>query len=376
MTGNEQFVIPSNIKQIGSIAEGTKVYVEDYVSTYSMQYAVSDKCKEKVAVLVGRCEKRDDEDVIFISGIIQGQYATRRNSMTVLTEKSWQYIEKQMELYFKDCEIVGWMYVQPGFEDYINDNITSFQTENADRGLRLLYLSDPQEGISSFYMWDKEGKVFSILKGYIIYYDKNEGMHEYMLENKLKPINPKPELEMPEREDAGAKARKSTQTVQKRQPKPTPKPVRGNAEQVKMINLLGGASFVMLVVCMIMGAGLIQNGERLSEIESRMNRLQADFDGTKSVFAAQSEQTTLQITETTTMPTTSQQTTSAQPVNTTDEPQTQKQAEAETYIVQSGDTLINISKKIYGTAEKVDEIRQLNNISESRIVAGEELKLP
>jgi LysM repeat protein len=127
---------------------------------------------------------------------------------------------------------------------------------------------------------------------------------------------------------------------------------------------------------MIMGAGLIQNGERLSEIESRINRLQADFDGTKSVFAAQSEQTTLQITETTTMPTTAQQTTSVQSANTADESQTQKQAEAKTYTVQSGDTLINISKKIYGSADKVDEIRQLNNISESRIVAGEELKLP
>jgi nucleoid-associated protein YgaU len=106
-----------------------------------------------------------------------------------------------------------------------------------------------------------------------------------------------------------------------------------------------------------------------------MNRLQADFDGTKSVFAAQSEQTTLQTAEPTTMPTTAQPVTTQQLQNTqADEPQTQKQAE--TYIVQSGDTLINISKKIYGTADKVDEIRELNNISESRIVAGEELKLP
>jgi nucleoid-associated protein YgaU len=75
------------------------------------------------------------------------------------------------------------------------------------------------------------------------------------------------------------------------------------------------------------------------------------------------------------MPTTAQPVTTQQLQNTqADEPQTQKQAE--TYIVQSGDTLINISKKIYGTADKVDEIRELNNISESRIVAGEELKLP
>jgi LysM repeat protein len=365
MTESEQFVIPGNIKQIGSIGEGTKVYVEDYASTYSMQYAASDKCREKIAVLVGKCEEKDGEEIIFVSGVIQGHYAVSRNGMTELTEKSWQYIEKQMSLYFTECDIIGWMYVQPGFEDYINDNICTYQRENLDRGLKLLYLCDPQEGISSFYRWDSDGNVFSVLKGYMIYYDKNEGMHEYMLENKLKPINIRPELEMPEREDAGAKARRSATATKGRTRSQVRKTARPMPEQTRMINLLGSASFVMLVVCMVMGAGLIQNGERLSQIENQMNRLQADFDGTKSVFAAQTEQTT-------TAETSTEQTTAP----TTVQPVTTAQTENETYVVEDGDTLIKISKKIYGSTDKVEEIRELNGIEENKIIAGKPIKLP
>ena len=47
------------------------------------------------------------------------------------------------------------------------------------------------------------------------------------------------------------------------------------------------------------------------------------------------------------------------------------------YTVQKGDTLAKISKKLYGTYSKVDEICQLNGIDNGdRILAGDKIQLP
>ena len=211
MTNEENnFQLPTNVKQVGSISDGSRIYMEDYACTYIEQYAASEPSKEKIAVLIGKTMTVDNETVIFVSGVLQGKYTIMRNGMPELTEKSWQYVEKQIELYFKDLGVVGWAYIQPGFEDYISDKLCQFQRNNLTRGLQLLYVTDPTENISSFYKWDIDGHVFNILKGYIVYYEKNEGMHEYMLENKLKPVVNKDSV-LPElKKDSEALLRKIT----------------------------------------------------------------------------------------------------------------------------------------------------------------------
>lgn len=358
MTNEESnFQLPTNVKQVGSIADGSRIYMEDYACTYIEQYA-AEPSKEKIAVLIGKTMTIDNETVIFISGVLQGKYTIMRNGMPELTEKSWQYVEKQIELYFNDLSVVGWAYIQPGFEDYISDKLCQFQKNNLTRGLQLLYVIDPTENISSFYKWDVDGHVFNIIKGYIVYYEKNESMHEYMLENKLKPVTN--ESTLPDmKKDSGALLRKITsgkKTIS----------ARHNiiSQEKNLLNLLGGVSFIMLLVCFIMGAGLIQSDERISSMENQLAALQEAVDGSQSVFASQTQATTV---KTTTEPTT---------VATTEkptEPATEKQAE---YVVKEGDTLIKISKNLYGNTSKVNAIRELNNIENNNIVVGHKLLLP
>lgn len=70
----------------------------------------------------------------------------------------------------------------------------------------------------------------------------------------------------------------------------------------------------MLLVCFVMGAGLIQSDERISAMEQQVAQLQEALDGTQSVFASQTQQTTVQAkvqqttVENTTVPTTVQTT--------------------------------------------------------------------
>ena len=61
------------------------------------------------------------------------------------------------------------------------------------------------------------------------------------------------------------------------------------------------------------------------------------------------------------------------PTTKAPEPETQRHAE---YVVKEGDTLIKISKSVYGNTSKVNEIRELNKIENNNIVVGHKLLLP
>lgn len=363
MTNEEVNALPNNIKQIGSIGDGNRIYMEDYACTYLDQYAHSDS-KEKIAVLVGRNMTVDNENILFISGVIQGKYTVSKNGITELTEKSWQYINKQLKLYFRDLEVVGWSYIQPGYEDYISERLCDLQKNNITKGFQVLYTIDPTENISGFYKWNNIDGTFDSIKGYIIYYEKNEGMHEYMLENKIKTVAEENIIKT-NTKDAGAKAREA---ASKRTSYRTRRKMAAN--QNRAINMLGSVSFVMLLVCFIMGAGLVQNDERIRDMEMKLTSLENQFQNSQSVFALSNESTTAEAAD--------QQTT--QPITETEsEPTTESATEPPKYTeyrVKSGDTLIGISKSTYGTSARVSDIRELNNIAGNKIITGEILLLP
>ena len=235
-----------------------------------------------------------------------------------------------------------------------------YQRRYAGKGLSLLFLNDPTEKVSSFFKWDEVSESFSAVKGYLVYYEKNEGMHEYMLENKLKTVV---------REDTASKEpttdEKLTRTV--RSAEGNKNKVR-TSEQKRLSNLLGSVSFVMLLVCFVMGAGLIRSDERINVLEHELSLLQSDLEGVQSVFASQSGEVS---TETSTQ-TTSLETTTA--VQTTQE---SKQEEYISYTVEEGDTLLKICKNEYGNSDMLEEVMELNDIEDpSRLYVGMELKLP
>lgn len=360
MTNDEASSLPNNVKQIGSISGNDRIYLEDYACTYLEQYASSQEGCEKIALLVGRNLTINDDNVLFINGVIQGKYTIQKNGMTELTEKSWQYAEKQIDMYFKDSTVVGWAYVQPGFEDYISEKLCNFQKQCIAKGLQVLYITDPTENISGFYRWNNNEESFEAIKGYIVYYEKNEGMHEYMLENKIKEDKP-PEEDESVKSDAGARARAVASAKKHKKGRHY-----SQADQTRTINLLGSLSFVMLLVCFIMGAGLVQNDERIKSLELQLASLESEFENTKEVFAAY----TSAAVQETTMQTSSE--------TTTEETTLQKKAESEPvkYTVKTGDTLIKISNSKYGNSAKVNEIKELNNLDSDKIVVGKTLLLP
>ncbi|MCL2373525.1 MAG: hypothetical protein FWC78_09030 [Defluviitaleaceae bacterium] len=64
----QDFTLPANIKQIGSIGDGLRIYVEDYVCTFLQQYAEAGEYNERLAFLVGRHIVIDGQEILFVAG--------------------------------------------------------------------------------------------------------------------------------------------------------------------------------------------------------------------------------------------------------------------------------------------------------------------
>ncbi|MCL2852385.1 MAG: LysM peptidoglycan-binding domain-containing protein [Defluviitaleaceae bacterium] len=185
------FEFPTNIKQIGSIGEGLRIYIEDYAYSYLQQYIDTPGYETKLAFLVGRAMVIDSQTVLFISGVIQGAYTETERGMLTFTNKSFDHARKEIDRYFGGLEIVGWMQSQPGFGLRLSPNAAEYHLKTFPDKSNVCMIMDNDEKMNAFYIHNTDGTDGTKLietKGFFIYYDKNRGMHEYMLDNKTSKI--------------------------------------------------------------------------------------------------------------------------------------------------------------------------------------------
>ncbi|MBR1737510.1 MAG: LysM peptidoglycan-binding domain-containing protein, partial [Firmicutes bacterium] len=372
------------------IPENNKIDMEDYVSTYIHQYASYLMNDEKIAVLIGKTFIINGSRVTFISGAVKGEYSERRDGMLALSEKSREYINSQIDEYFRGLDVVGWVYIQPGYGDYLNEVHRQYHKENFKENNQLLFLIDPLENLSSFFAWNKEMTDLESIGGYIIYYDKNQGMNEYMLNNRTVRI----------------KTEESAEPVFSKHPQevlnlPRTSRMRAKmiAQQKKLVNVFGSLSAILFIACFIMGVGLVENGDRISNLERQLAAVndsykyllaQVTSDKTQSVFAAEKseqissgyesdyigESTTYEtVTETETNTQSNTQTDSETETSSISEPDYENYSQL--YTVSEGDNLYLISRKFFGDESKVEDIKTINKIEDAdTIYYGQVIKIP
>ncbi len=307
----QKFELPSNIKQIGSIGEGIRIYVEDYVCTYLKQYAETGEHCERIAFLVGRYLIIDSQPIVFVNGAIQGKYCNNNDGVETFTEKSFLYAEQQIDKYFKGFEIVGWMQSQPGYSVFLNPSYAQYHMTHFKKPYHMLFVMDPLEKMNVFYVWDEGMDELVESKGYFVYYDKNPGMQEYMIDNKLINLDLKekaPDTEKikviskkEEREALNINESSRNKNSQRKIPVQASRRSTSDLyESKRLINMLVSLSAVLFVISFIMGAGLVQNDGRINELEDSLQTLnntylylvsQVKQGSTQSVFASQDDKT-------------------------------------------------------------------------------------
>lgn len=141
--------LPKTTTQIGEPDRVYRVFIEDYVISYMKQL-----CREKPDVgkrfsLYGHLKKEESRDFYFIYG----------GSMVEIHESSDKYIgyedreemEEKRKLYFEEYSLLGWITI-------------------ADKLPEVIYL-------------ERNGKTIQV-GGYHIFYEKNDSMLAYMIQNK------------------------------------------------------------------------------------------------------------------------------------------------------------------------------------------------
>ncbi|MCL1936490.1 MAG: LysM peptidoglycan-binding domain-containing protein [Defluviitaleaceae bacterium] len=383
----KEFDFPTNIKQIGTIDSGLKIYIEDYVSSYLIQYATAAGYDERLATLVGRYMYIDQNPVIFINGAILGKYTEEDSGILKFTRRSMEYIEEQIDIHFKGMEIVGLMQSQPGYGTFLNPAYKSYYHQNFNKQYQVMFIIDPLEKVNSFYT-NRNGNLQES-NGYFIYYEKNNSMHDYMMENKiikpLKNVNIKDENESPyiqeaqiwgkeekplrfkeikqdeknylndEYEEPKGKKVVNIDEAKNRSRKPVPK------NQRRVINMLLSMSSVLLLISFVMAAALIRSEDRIARLEVDLGILTNAY-----VNIIQSLQLTQEAFATQNVIVTEDGMSSS--VNNTVQNWPQTANLPQTYVVQAGDNLLAISQRFYGTTGMVGEIMRANNLSDPDMI--------
>ena len=403
--------LPKNIRQIGERDQIVKLYVEDYVNTYLRRLYPTGGNDLRCGLLLGSEEEDQGMPYIFIDGALEMEGVTGEGEQVEFTELSWKRAYQNMEEMFPKRSIQGWFLCGvPGCQlsplNYWKQHSRYFPGKNM-----IMYLNSGLEGEEALYIASEDG--FYKLRGYSIYYERNQMMQDYMISRKdIRRVDADASdvvirdfrRKMEEKKEE-AQSRKST------------------------VSVLGGICGALSVAVLASGIVMFNNYQKMKEMESVIasalpagTNLWQDYqlgDDTELIFetgstvqpetmapeivtpepetaAAASVPETQEATTEMPMAAPEESTEAAadQPVQTEAvEPRTEiptlEEAETQmaevgkaaaasnTYIVGEGETLYGICFKIYHDLSQVDRICELNGLDDvNKIKAGQKLLLP
>lgn len=147
--------ITKNITQIGEADRTCKVYVEDYVVSYMKQLCRRTEEKGLAIALYGKYTKEQSLSYFFIYGACQVLSISRE--VRHLSQAQNQEVERLRQHYFPEYEFLGYH----------------------------IFSGDMVEG-----MHIREQDTCRYIKGYACFYEKNDSMLAYMVENKPQEHEP------------------------------------------------------------------------------------------------------------------------------------------------------------------------------------------
>lgn len=370
--------LPKNIRQIGSPAGHTKVYIEDYVITFLNSLSMDKNTYVRGAILFGEKKQIGNDLVIFIRGAIEGQNLELDLDETVFDDEVWREIYQQKERLFSGLDVIGWALLRMGFSVRLNDKIKKTHFENFPGEGKVLYMMDDLEGEDAFYVF--RGEDLSRQNGYYIYYEKNPMMQNYLVERRQ-------DIKEVQTYEKMMESRRDEKLIQQFREKISKK-TKSNQRKGRIRNISTAAA---VTIMMIMGGTMyyyagqdqsINFKEVVNGAVHTMGKGVSDQISTKS--STKSSTTSVKITKTLDSAT---QTSIHKKEQKTTQPtikqkqKTQKvssgQYKSYTYTVKNGETLVSISRKVYGTQKLVQRIKKANALSdENQIYPGQKLIIP
>lgn len=366
--------LPKNIRQIGSPAGHTKVYIEDYVITFLNSLSMDKNTYVRGAILFGEKKQIGNDLVIFIRGAIEGQNLELDLDETVFDDEVWREIYQQKERLFSGLDVIGWALLRMGFSVRLNDKIKKTHFENFPGEGKVLYMMDDLEGEDAFYVF--RGEDLSRQNGYYTYYEKNPMMQNYLVERRQ-------DIKEVQTYEKMMESRRDEKLIQQFREKISKK-TKSNQRKGRIRNISTAAA---VTIMMIMGGTMYYYAGQDQSINFKEvvnGAVHTMGKGVSDQISTKSSTTSVKITKTLDSAT---QTSIHKKEQKTTQPtikqkqKTQKassgQYKSYTYTVKSGETLVSISRKVYGTQKLVQRIKKANALSdENQIYPGQKLIIP
>ena len=394
--------IPKNVRQIGNVSDSPKIYVEDYVDTFFAQLSEkSEKAKGPVgAFLVGDIQSVDDEDYVYIYGAIQMHDLKMSGNEYVIDESTWKHAYEDCKQFFEDGEMLGWFVANPGVPLTPDSSVIKLHKKSFPKKNTVFIMKDPVEKDETYYV-HKMNDLMEI-GGHYTYYEKNPCMQNYMIASRKKN---------------GAV---SSETVEDRAAQDFRDLVRKRGTRQKRRKaggLMYVASACLVLVLIIMGVAMVNSFDRMKSVQSTLEALADTSDTVEtretsgSVTAVTSEEQTgdgqaaddkgaqsgdgqasddQNVSNDDAQSDASQtegkkeESSSSQDVSDASDEQSGQASDSSgkngsdgVYIVEQGDTLAIISRKMYGDVNHVDAICRMNGITDGNLIyVGQKLLLP
>ena len=387
----KEWKLPKNTRQIGEENGEKRLYVEDYVVTYLNRLA--DEKDVARAILIGTVKERNLYPYIFIDGAVEVEDYH-------MDEKQREEFEKKIEMEFGIRKIMGWFFSSKEGPVIYNQEVLDTYHQFFAEENQVLLVSDPlEEELNAFFM---EDEMLTEHPGYQIYYEKNLPMQNRLIE---KNIGKSQEKGTENKDDAIHRFRELVKLK---------KTEKETEEEKKNGWLTYIASGFLVMTILALGVTIIYSYDRMKQVEQNLAILSNHVDSQKEYVTDQPESAeevvshikdvteetetmslediTVEeetLTGTTFWNQTEQEKTepetemaSEKNVVTEKEPQDAQNTIGDasaraSYTVKVGDTLAGISQMYYGTTEKVQEICNLNGITdEDPILPGQKILLP
>jgi LysM repeat protein len=381
--------LPKNIRQVGDVGAGRRIYIEDYAFTYINSVAYQQPDAETAGVLLGEVAG----GCIFIKGVIKAKNPREDCNEICFDEAVWSQIYSEIEKYFPNLSIVGWFAALPRVTGEAVCRMKKLHYDNFAGKEKAMYLIDIEEKEENFYLY--ENGDIQKQRGYVCFYERNYEMQEYMLEKNRNKSVEKPDAE---------RVVRSVRTIMREKEE--------EKRQKRNAFVSYAACAFMASVVGITGINLVRSYEKMKKIDSSISSIVQEVSNLGSGQASAvvsdevvpvnvvyetkaTEEASTAVGNAATGGSAENATTQAgsnaagsgntgtegSENATTGASSDAAQVSAETtykkYTVQKGDTILGISKKYYGSTEKAAQIIEINNLTDAdKLYIGQEIKLP
>lgn len=362
--------LPKNITQIGETDKNSKIYMEDYVVSYIKQQSKKSVDKHTGVALFGKRNKEESMSYHFIYGACMVNYITKE--VKHLSGAQLQEVERIRRTHFEEYLFIGYCILDG-------------------------------EAIEGIYLYENE--ICRYIKGYACFYEKNDSMLSFMVENREKEYVPE-QVSCIKYEEARSRQEERKRLFEEN---------KGITNIKKMEKQDGDSSFfpvaavLMLAILGVTVATYSNPGELANRMNAGVDTIQGWFHNSDEealpaaaehvetlvaesqlTEAIQKENATAEVPKTAAPMPTATISPTAEPIATpeiipsatpvvTKEPASDPAAvkPAEEYTIQIGDTLIQLCRNRYGDESMVKTVCEMNGIIDpNNIQVGQKILLP